>query len=95
MGGATFLGSMWYVPCVVLRAHLAGLDKSDTYYTRPFLLLPTINCKPNLRGGKLVSRSQSDALGARCVFCNFQYFYVPTWEVALVTFQSAPSGAHM
>ena len=22
MGGATFLGSMWYVPCVVLRAHL-------------------------------------------------------------------------
>ena len=24
MGGATFLGNMWYVPCVVLRAHLAG-----------------------------------------------------------------------
>ena len=40
-------------------------------------------------------RSQSDALGARCVFCNFPYFHVPTWEVALVTFQSAPSGAHM
>ena len=35
-------------------------------------------------------RSQSDALGARCVFCNFPYFHVPTWEVALVTFQSAP-----
>ena len=30
MGGATFLGSMWYVPCDVLRAHLAGLAKSDT-----------------------------------------------------------------
>ena len=29
MGGATFWGNMWYVPCVVLRAHLAGLDKSD------------------------------------------------------------------
>ena len=29
MGGATFLGIMWYVPCVVLRAHLAGLAKSD------------------------------------------------------------------
>ena len=29
MGGATFLGNMWYVPCVVLRAHLAGLVKSD------------------------------------------------------------------
>ena len=40
-------------------------------------------------------RPQSDALGARCVFCNFPYFHVPTWEVALVTFQSAPSGAHM
>ena len=24
VGGATFLGSMEYVPCVVLRAHLAG-----------------------------------------------------------------------
>ena len=24
MGGATFLGNMEYVPCVVLRAHLAG-----------------------------------------------------------------------
>ena len=23
MGGATLLGNMWYVPCVVLRAHLA------------------------------------------------------------------------
>ena len=25
MVGATFLGNVWYVPCVVLRAHLAGL----------------------------------------------------------------------
>ena len=24
MVGATFLGNIWYVPCVVLRAHLAG-----------------------------------------------------------------------
>ena len=32
---------------------------------------------------------------ARCVFCNFPYFHVSTWEVALVTLQSAPSGAHM
>ena len=24
MGGATFLGNIEYVPCVVLRAHLAG-----------------------------------------------------------------------
>ena len=27
-------------------------------------------------------RSQSDALGARCVFCNFPYFHVPTWELS-------------
>ena len=37
MGGATFLGSMWYVPCVVLRAHLAGLAKSDTPTNGPHL----------------------------------------------------------
>ena len=29
MGGATFLGNMWYVPRVGLRAHLAGVAKSD------------------------------------------------------------------
>ena len=33
-------------------------------------------------------RSQSDALGARCMFCNFPYFHVPTWEVALVTWST-------
>ena len=27
MVGATFLGNMEYVPCVVLRAHLAGLSR--------------------------------------------------------------------
>ena len=26
VGGATILGNMEYVPCVVLRAHLAGLS---------------------------------------------------------------------
>ena len=99
MGGATFLGNMWYVPCVVLRAHSAGLsleaEPANGPSVSPFSILPTINCKPNLREVKLVWRSQSDALGARCVFCNFPYFHVPTWEVALVTFHSAPSGAHM
>ena len=65
-----------------------------SYCASPFSILPTINCKSNLREGKLLWRSRSDALGARCVFCNFPYFHVPTWEVALVTFQSAPSGAH-
>ena len=36
-GGATFLGNMWYVPCVVLRAHLAGLAKSDTPTNGPHI----------------------------------------------------------
>ena len=45
-----------------------------SYCASPFSILPTINCKPNLRGGKLVWRSQSDALGARCVLCNFSIF---------------------
>ena len=66
-----------------------------SYCASPFSILLTISCKPNLREGKLVWRSRSDALGARCVFCNFPYFHVPTWEAALVTFQSASSGAHM
>ena len=100
MGGATFLGNMWYVPCVGLRAHLAGPSlqakpaNGPHIAQAPFSILATINCKPNLRGGKLVWRSQSDALGARCVFCNFRYFNVPTWEVALVTFQ-APQVEHI
>ena len=76
MGGATFLGYKWYVPWVVLRNHLAGLAKSDALANGPHIA--TINCKPNFREGKLVWRSQSDALGARCVFCNFPYFHVPT-----------------
>ena len=37
MGGATFLGNMWYVPCVVLRAHLAGLAKSNTPTNGPHI----------------------------------------------------------
>ena len=41
-----------------------------SYCASLFSILPTINCKPNLREGKLVWRSQSDALGARCVFCG-------------------------
>ena len=37
MGGATFLGNMWYVPCVVLCAHLAGLAKSNTPTNGPHI----------------------------------------------------------
>ena len=43
----------------------------------------------------LVERSRSDALRARCVFCNIPFLHVPTWEAARATFQRAPSGAHM
>ena len=38
MGGATFWGNMWYVPCVVLRAHLAGLAKSDGTANGPHIV---------------------------------------------------------
>ena len=38
MGGATFLGIMWYVLCVVLRAHLAGLAKSDAPANGPHIV---------------------------------------------------------
>ena len=34
-------------------------------------------------------------VGSKVCILQFPYFHVPTWEVALVTFQSAPSGAHM
>ena len=60
MVGATFLGNMWYVPCVVLRAHLAGpLLQAEPangphIVQAPFSILSTVNCKPNLREGKLV-----------------------------------------
>ena len=65
------------------------------YRPRPFIVLPTNTRKPNFREGTLVERSRSDALRARCVFCNIPYFRVPTWEAAHATFQSAQSGAHM
>ena len=42
-----------------------------------------------------MERSQSDALRARCFFCNIPCLHVPTWETAHAAFQSAPSGAHM
>ena len=42
-----------------------------------------------------MERFRSDALRARCVFCNITYLHVPTLEAVRATFQSAPSGAHM
>ena len=61
----------------------------DPYRTRPFIVLPTNTRKPNLREGTLVERSRSDALRARCVFCNIPYLHVPTSEAARATFESA------
>ena len=65
------------------------------YRTRPFIVLQTNTRKPNLREGTRVERSRSDALRARCVFCNIPFVHVPTWEAARAAFQSAPSGEHM
>ena len=58
---------------------------------KPFIVLPTNTRKPKLREGTLVERSRSDALRARCVFCNIPYLHVPTWEAA----RAARSEAHM
>ena len=38
MGGATFLGNMEYMPCVALRAHLAGLAESDGTANGPHIV---------------------------------------------------------
>ena len=38
MVGATFWGNMWYVLCVVLRAHWAGLAKSDGTANGPHIV---------------------------------------------------------
>ena len=84
----------FHVP--IWRVHHSKLTRQWTpYCTRPFIVLPTNTRKPNLREGTLVERSRSDALRARCVFCNISFLHVPTWEAAPAAFQSAPSGAHM
>ena len=38
MVGATFLGSMEYVPCVVLHAHLAGLSRQAKPASGPHIV---------------------------------------------------------
>ena len=38
MVGATFLGNMEYVPCVVLRAHLAGLSRQAEPVNGPHIV---------------------------------------------------------
>ena len=38
MVGATFLGNMEYVPCVVLRAHLAGLLRQAKHTNGPHIV---------------------------------------------------------
>ena len=84
----------YHVP--IWRVHHSKTNRQWTpYRTRPFIVLPTSTRKPNLREGTLVERSRSDALRARCVFCNIPYLHVPTWEAARATFRSAPSGAHI
>ena len=37
-----------------------------------------------------MERSRSDALRARCVFCNIPCLHVPTWEAARAAFQKGP-----
>ena len=37
-GGSYLLGNMWYVPCVVLRAHLAGPSLQDKPANGPHIV---------------------------------------------------------
>ena len=45
-----------------------------SYCASPFSILPTINCKPNLREGKLVWRSRSDAFRSKVCVLQFSIF---------------------
>ena len=77
------------------------------HYSKPSPPMDLLLCKPLLHTpygqlqsltfvkGSLCGDPEAMRWGARCMFYNFPYFHVPTWEVALVTFQGAPSGAHM
>ena len=80
---------IWRVP------HFNTNPPMDPISTKLFIVLSTNTHKPNVCEGTLLERSRSDALQARCVFCNIPYLHVPSWEAACAAFESAPSGAHM
>ena len=93
MGGATFLGNMEYVPCVVLRDHLAAVAKSDGPTNGPHIVqapspysLRSIASLTFVKGS-LCGDPEAMRWEQGVCFCNFPYFHVPTWEVVLVTFQ--------
>ena len=65
------------------------------YGVEPSTIPSTNTRNPHLRLGTLAEHARSDAVRARYVVCNFTYFHVSTGEAALMTSQSAPSGAHM
>ena len=84
MGGATFLGNMWYVPYVVLRAHLAGLAKSDTPTNGPQmaggppLYSPRSNASLTFVEGSLCGDPKAMRWEQGVCFAIFAYFHVPT-----------------
>ena len=101
MVGATFLGNMWYVPCVVLRAHLAGPLLQDKPANGPHIVQAPSPYSPRSIAsltfvkGSLCGDPEAMRWEQGVCFTIFHIFHVPTWEAALVTFQGAPSGAHM
>ena len=60
------------------RVHHSKTNPPMDPRTKPLIILPTNTRKPNLREGRLVERFRSDALRARCVFCNVPSLQVPT-----------------
>ena len=82
-GELPFSGSMWYVPCVVLRAHLAGLAKSDTPTNGPHIARGPSLCSPgSIASLTFVEGSLcSDPKAMRCeqgvFFAIFHFFMCP------------------
>ena len=66
----------YHVP--IRRVHHSKTNPPMDPRTKPLIVLLTNTRKPNLREVTLVERSRSDALRARCVFCNIPCLHVPT-----------------
>ena len=77
-GGATFLGYKWYVPCVVSRAHLAGLAKSDALANGPHIVqVQQTSALPASQVAHVIvdkSRSHCVVNSACCIIKHYRLF---------------------
>ena len=86
MGGATFLGNMEYVPCVVLRAHLAGPSLQAKPANGPHIAQAPSPYSPQSIAsltfveGSLYGDPKAMRWEQGVYFGIFHIFHVPTWE---------------